>query len=81
MYLSENHYAINHEQHQDRLRELERRQLRQVAGWEGLNSKIYRETVSWLGIQLVSWGSKLQDSQNPDRGCQEASVKMSITAH
>jgi hypothetical protein len=80
MYLSENHYLVNHEQHLDRLRNLEHRQLCQVAGWQGFSSKLYQETVSRLGIQLVNWGTKLQSFQNPDTGCQEAPVKMSITA-
>lgn len=81
MYLSENHYLVSHEQHLDRLRKLEQHQLRQVARWQGLNSKIYQGTVSWLGIQLINLGTILQNSQNPDTGCQEAPVKMSITAH
>jgi len=81
MYLSEIHYLINREQHQDRLRELERYQLRRLAEGQRLSSKVYQEAVGWLGTQLVNWGTKLQSSQNPDTGCQEASLKISITAH
>jgi hypothetical protein len=81
MYLSEVHYLVNHEQHQDRLRALEGYQLRQIAGGQGFSSKVYREIVGWLGTQLISWGTRLQGSQNPDTRCQEASLKISMTAH
>ena len=81
MYLSEVHYLVNHEQHRDRIRRFERYQLRRLVERPGLNSKVYRETVSWLGTQLVNWGTRLQGSQNPDTGCQEASLKISVTVH
>ena len=81
MYLSEIHYLVNREKHQDRLRELERYQLRRLAEGQRLSSKVYRETVGWLGTQLINLGTKLQGSQNPDTGCQEESLKMSMTVH
>lgn len=79
MYLSEIYHLVSHEKHQDRLRALERHQLRRIAEQQAPGSGIYRQIVGWLGTQLVNWGTKLQSSQNPDTGCQEASLKISIT--
>ena len=51
-----------HEQHEDRLRDLEQQQLLQTAGLNpSINLKIPRKAVQWLGGQMVKWGTKLQE--------------------
>jgi hypothetical protein len=60
MYLSENHYLINREQHQDRLREIEHQRLINLVGQQGSGSKLYRKACSKFGSMMVTWGSKLQ---------------------
>jgi len=81
MYSPEMFIAIHHQQYQDRLREIERQRLLKTIGGQSLSSKVYQKAVGWLGTQLVNWGTKLQSSQNPDTGCQEASLKISTTVH
>jgi hypothetical protein len=81
MYLLETLLDVNHQQYLDRLREAERQRLLRIIEGPRSSSKMYRKSVGWLGTQLVKWGTKLQSSQNPDTGCQEASLKMSMTAH
>jgi hypothetical protein len=50
-----------HEQHEDRLRDLEQQHLLQTAGLNpSINLKIPRKAVQWLGGQMVKWGTKLQ---------------------
>jgi len=81
MFLPDANTLVNHEQYRDRLRQMEHLQLLRRIEQPGLGSKVYQKIVSWLGTQLVNWGTKLQGPQNPDTGCQEASLKMSITVH
>ena len=84
MYLLETYVAVNRQQYLDRLREVERQRLLKIVGRQSLSSRVYRRIGSWLGIQLVNWGAKLQQHnlpQNPDTGCQEASLKITITVH
>jgi tRNA A37 threonylcarbamoyladenosine biosynthesis protein TsaE len=81
MYSPETHVLISHEKYKDRLREIEHLQLLRHIEQQGLSSKIYQKIASRLGIQLVNWGTKLQSSPNPDTGCQEAPLKISITTH
>ena len=81
MYLPDSHNLVDHERYQDRLREIEHLRLLRLVERQSLGSKVYRVTVSWLGTQLVNWGTKLQGSQNPDTGCQEASLKITMTVH
>ena len=77
MLTPEMHYSVYKEQHKDRLREIEHQHLLQAAGLQqSISSKLYRRTVSWLGIQMVKWGSKLQSYATPDKGCQESSFKI-----
>ena len=57
----EMHYLVYKEQYKDRLRDMEHQQLLQAAGLQqGISLKLYRKAVSWLGVQMVKWGSKLQ---------------------
>jgi hypothetical protein len=84
MYLPETHIAVNHQKFLDRLHEVEQQRLLKIAGWQSVSSRVYRRTGSWLGTQLVNWGAKLQQynlPQNPDIGCQETSVKITMTVH
>lgn len=81
MYLPNTHNVINHELYRDRLREIEHLQLLRLIERQSLSSKIYRRTISWLGTQLVNLGTKLQNFQNTDTGCQETSNKISMTVH
>jgi hypothetical protein len=54
-------YLVSLEQHRDRLRELERHQLIQLAGRQRpANRGIHRRVVAWIGGQLVRWGLALQ---------------------
>jgi len=56
------HYTIYQEQLQDRLRDIQRRQLLQAAELNRkVRPKLYRQTVGWLGMQMVRWGSTLQN--------------------
>ena len=60
MFSPETSYLVHQEQHKDRLREIEHQQLLQAAGLQGVSLKSSRKAVSWLGTQMVKWGSKLQ---------------------
>jgi len=43
------------------MREIEHQHLLQIAGLQGSTiTKWRRHVVSWLGKQMVAWGSKLQ---------------------
>lgn len=62
MHSLEIDYLVIQQQHKDRLRNIEHEQLLQVAKLQpGINTKLYRKTTSWLGRQMVKWGSKLQE--------------------
>ena len=77
MFTPEMDYMVYQEQHRDRLRKIEHQRLLQIAGQRQNNSpKLYRQSVSWLGSQLVKWGSQLQRYAAPDTGCQESSLKI-----
>jgi hypothetical protein len=59
---SEMRYLINKEQQKDWGREIKQQRLLAMAGLpEGLALKMYRQSVSWLGRQMVKWGAKLQN--------------------
>ena len=76
MHSPQVHYLIHKTQYQDRLREIEHDHLLQVAGLS--KDSNYRKAAWWLGMQMVKWGSKLQNLDNPDKGCQEASLKIVV---
>jgi hypothetical protein len=61
MLLPDSHTLVNHQQHQDRLREIEHLRLLHLIEQQSIASKVYQRIVSWLGIQLVNWGTKLQE--------------------
>ena len=68
MHSLEIDYLVMQEQHKDRLRNIEREQLLQVAKLQhGIDLKSYRKATRWLGKQMVKWGSKLQgyDTTSP----------------
>ena len=72
MLSNELNYLVSLEQHQDRLRGLERHQLVQLAGQQRpADREIYRRVVAWIGGQLVRWGLALQgygpQPQQPSR--------------
>jgi hypothetical protein len=78
MYSPEIHHLINREQYQDLLREIERDRLLKTIGLhDSILSKLYRKAVGWLGAQMVKWGAKLQNI-DPDKGCQESSLKIHV---
>ena len=81
MYSPETYLIVTRQQYLDRLREVERQKLLKIVGWQSLGSRVYHRAGSWLGTQLVNLGTKLQGSQNPDTGCQEASLKITMTVH
>ena len=57
----ETHHTVYQEQLYDRLRERRHRQLLQATGLHnGVSLKLYQYSVSWLGGQMVKWGSALQ---------------------
>jgi hypothetical protein len=54
-------YLLSLEQHRERLRNLERRQLVQLASRQrAANQAIHRRVVGWIGGRLVRWGLALQ---------------------
>jgi hypothetical protein len=61
MYLTETYTEVNHQQWQDRLRDIEHQNLLKTIGAQSPNLTIYRKAISWLGIQLVNWGTRLQN--------------------
>ena len=66
MLLPEKDLLIHQEQHKDRLREMERRQLLREAGLDSdLATLAPRKAARWLGTQMVKWGTKLQDGDAP----------------
>ena len=65
-------YLVSLEQHRDRLRELDRHQLIQLAGLQRpANPEIHRRAAAWIGGQMVRWGLALQgyerQPQQPSR--------------
>ena len=61
MLPNEMNFQVSLEQHQDRLRGLERHQLVQLAGRHRAPDRaIHRRVVGWVGGQLVRWGLVLQ---------------------
>jgi hypothetical protein len=70
-------YLIHEERVKDCLREIEHQHLLQAAGLQRRSSlKLYRQLVSWLGAQMVKWGTKLQSYATPDKAGQEVSLKI-----
>lgn len=72
MLPNEMNLQVSLEQHQDRLRGLERHQLIQLAGRQrAANRVVHRRVVGWVGGQLVRWGLVLQQygpqPQQPSR--------------
>jgi hypothetical protein len=66
MFLPEKNLLVHQEQHKDRLREMEHRQLLREAGLEpDLALKAPRQAARWLGTQMVIWGTKLQEVDTP----------------
>lgn len=62
MHSLEIELLVIQQQHKDRLRNIEREQLVQAARLQhGIELKPYRKATSWLGKQMVKWGSKLQE--------------------
>lgn len=50
-----------HEQHEDRLRDIEQQRFLYEAGFtSSLDVKIHRKAIHWLGGQMIKWGTKLQ---------------------
>ncbi|MBN1217660.1 MAG: hypothetical protein JXM69_01930 [Anaerolineae bacterium] len=57
----ETHVMVYQEQLNDRLRKIQHQRLLQAAGlYNGVSLNLYRQSISWLGTQLVKWGSALQ---------------------
>ncbi len=67
MYFTETHTQVIHEKYQDRLREIERQRLVRLVEGPDVKSKLYQTSVRWLGIQLVAWGTKLQQYAQPSQ--------------
>ena len=62
MLPNEVNYRVSFEQHQDRLRAMERQQLIELAGLQQpANQGIHRRVVAWVGGQMVRWGMALQN--------------------
>jgi hypothetical protein len=62
MHSPELSYLVYQEQYKNCLREIEHQQLLRVARLKpSLSVKLYRNVVGWLGMQMVKWGSKLQN--------------------
>ena len=54
-------HVVNKEKQNDLLRELNKRELVQVARLrERVESKPFHQAVGWLGAQMVKWGGRLQ---------------------
>jgi hypothetical protein len=59
-------YLVAKQQHLDRLRNIERQRLLRAARGNQINSlKPYRQAISWLGAQMVKWGTRLQAYATP----------------
>jgi hypothetical protein len=68
MFSLEVNFLVQQEQHKDRLRNIERRQLLQAVDKQpNVGLTVYRKAAGWLGDRLVTWGAKLQsyDVQSP----------------
>jgi len=64
MFSLEVDYLVGQEQHEDRRRATERRQLMQITRVGKLdNQKPLRKMAGWFGTRLVVWGLKLQRYQ------------------
>jgi len=53
-------HLVIHEQHKDLLRELDRRQLVQLAEQQNAGAKPYNKAAGLLGTYMVKLGTKLQ---------------------
>ena len=61
MFSLEINHLVRQEQYKDILRDIEQQRLLQIAGLQPrARLSPYRKVVSWLGGQMVKWGSKLQ---------------------
>ena len=78
MLPNEVNYLVSLEQHQDRLRAMERHQLIELAGLQRrANQEVHRRVVGWLGGQMVRWGLALQNyGPNPQRSSEAAVARM-----
>ncbi len=82
MFTPELQFLVYQEQHKDRLRDMQRQQLLQIAGLQQDRTKLYRQIVAWLGGRMVSWGLKLQSyvatQKDTDTGRQESPLTISM---
>lgn len=78
MLPNEVNYQVSLEQHQDRLRAMERHQIIELAGLQrGANQEVHRRVVGWLGGLMVRWGLILQNyGPNPQRSSGAAVARM-----
>lgn len=61
MFSPEIAYMVNKECHKDRLREIERLRLIQIAELQHPSNEGWlAKAAKWVGTQLMAWGSKLE---------------------
>ena len=61
MLLSELDMLVRKEQHEERIRVLERERLIQfIRQQQGAKPLMHRRIIAWLGTQMVKWGGWLQ---------------------
>ena len=66
MLSPEINHLVTQEKLKDRLREIERQQFIQAAGFQNTtNPMLSRKTAKWLGGQMIKWGTKLQELDTP----------------
>lgn len=59
-------YLARKEQRQDMLRALEKEHLiRMIDQHHGKGQLLHRQTIAWIGGQMVKWGSMLQRYASP----------------
>ncbi len=55
-------YLMQKEKYQDLIRAVEQDRLAQVAKLQNAGQRgLHRDLAAWTGIQMVKWGSKLQN--------------------
>ena len=71
-----NHLIIHQEEHNKRMKEIERRHwLREAELQQALSMQPYRQALNWLGTQMVKMGTKLQSLETISPSGVEAKPK------
>lgn len=54
-------YLVQKEKYQDLIREAEQDRWLQIAKQQKMGQRsLHRNVASWMGVQMIKWGSKLQ---------------------